>query len=437
LVIVAALAASALADDKPAEKTPPKRAMPVYDGRAEEGTRAIDVLHTAGRVVLFPAWVVVNYGIRWPLGKFITWAENSHGLRHVVNVWFLGPPTPTMSIFPIVLYDFGFQPSVGVRMLWEDGFATPGSRFSFKLGVGGTDWYRADVGTRIALPQHLKLWADVSVRHRPDQLYYGPGSNSPAEAKARFADTRGAATLAFGWTSLNVFVQSAATAATESRYGGNSSISDRVADGLIPRLPTGYNELLLSHRGGIRLALDTRSHKRIESGARLDATIERVTTSRYTTWTHYDIKAGGALKLDKVGERLLDIRARLQLIESDHIDDVPFTELAAIGGAGDLRGFANGRARGASAMSVMVDYQWPLAAWLDATLYLGSGNVFGENLGGFDLQHMRGSLGLGLGLAGLSDDRQIELWSALGFEPLGGGVDPSNFRLVLAYAYDY
>ncbi|CAN5787622.1 hypothetical protein BH11MYX2_BH11MYX2_02110 [soil metagenome] len=436
IAVVAALFASiAHADDKP--KLTPKRPVPVYDGRAEEGTSGFDVLHTAGRVVLFPAYIAVNYGIRWPIGKLITWVEGSHGVKHFVNAWFLGPPSKKPQFLPIAFYDFGFQSSLGVRMLWENGFATPGSKFSLKLGFGGRDFYRADVAVRLALPYRLRAWGEFSIRHRDDQQFYGIGPRSPDAAAARYADTRGSVMFAFGWNQLNAFVQSAATAATTSHFNDDPSIEDQVAAGRIDRLPAGYNELLISQRAGVRIALDSRSSKQIESGGRLDATIERVHNTDYGNWTHYDIRAGGALKLDKVGEHLLDIRARIELIEAAHLDQVPFMELASIGGTANLRGFAHGRGRDASSVELMVDYQWPLAAWLDATLYAAAGNVFGENLGGFYAGQLRGSLGLGLGLAGLTAERQIELWSALGFEPFDQGIDISNFRLVLGYSYDY
>ncbi|HEY4055005.1 MAG TPA: hypothetical protein VGM39_00305 [Kofleriaceae bacterium] len=435
IATVAALCAATAHADAP--KTPPKRASPIYDGRPAERTSGADVLHTAGRVVLFPAWLVVNYGIRWPFGKLVTWAEGSHGVRHFVNTWFLGPPSKDPQFFPIAFYDFGFQSSLGVRMLWENGFATKGSKFSLKLGFGGRDFYRGDVNVRLALAHGLRLWGEFSIRHRDDQEFFGIGSRTPASARARYADTHGSVLFAFGWNQLNAFFQSAANAATVSHFNGNASIEDQVAAGKIDRLPTGYDELLISQRAGVRIALDSRSSKVAESGGRFDAKIERVHNTNYGDWTHYDIRAGGALKLDKVGEHLLDIHARLELIEAAHIDQVPFMELAGVGGTADLRGFGHGRGRDASSVELMVDYQWPLAAWLDATLYAATGNVFGENLGGFYAGKLRGSLGLGLALAGITQERQIELWSALGFEPFDQGIDVSNFRLVLGYSYDY
>jgi hypothetical protein len=50
---------------------------------------------------------------------------------------------------------------------------------------------------------------------------------------------------------------------------------------------------------------------------------------------------------------------------------------------------------------------------------------------------LRGSYGMGLAIAGLSPDRQLELWAAVGSEPFDEGGSISSFRLVLGYSHDY
>ena len=74
-----------------------------------------DVARTALRVVLFPVRIVVDYGVRWPIGKLVTAAEHSRGVRGVISALFLGPPAPAPRVYPIAFYDFGFQSSIGVR----------------------------------------------------------------------------------------------------------------------------------------------------------------------------------------------------------------------------------------------------------------------------------------------------------------------------------
>lgn len=442
LIVVLLCASTALAD-------PPKRAVPDYDGREEAPTTFGDVVRTTGKVVLFPVRIVVDYGIRWPIGKLIQAAEHSRGVRSVIRYLFLLPPAPTMSIFPIAFYDFGFQSSVGLRFLWTWGFLTPGSKFSLKLASGGRDWWRADGQVIVAAPTrwHTRFRAGIEsqLRRRPDQQYFGIGSRTEHAARARYIQGRFGVTAFAGWPELSFVVGAVSSFTGESHFNDNLSIDDQVAAGRMAP-PAGYRDLVVTERYGLQIALDTRGTKdspqrdRFSSGARLDALVEHVHDMETGDWLHLDATAGGALRLDRVGEHKLDLRMRVEIVEptaSTNEDEIPFQELASFGGARDLRGFAAGRGRDLSAAAVMLDYQWPLAAWLDATFYLGAGNVFGRGLSGFSVGKLRGSYGAGLALAGLSDERQLELWAAYGSEPFDEGGKVSSFRLVLGYSHDY
>jgi outer membrane protein assembly factor BamA len=385
--------------------------------------------------------VVVDYGVRWPIGYLVRTVEHSRSARAAFRYVFLQPPAPTMSIFPIAFYDFGFQSSIGVRMVWGNGFLTPGSKVSIKLGTGGRDWWRADMGVSVAAPYGLRVGADFGIRNRPDQQFFGLGSRTPQRALARYSHSRAAVSVNAGWPQLHAFVASVASAASTSHFSDDPSIEDRVASGRIAELPPGYRQILATRRAGVRLALDSRWNRPADappaSGVRLDAMLERVRDGEIGSWTHVDATIGAALVLDPVGEYKLDLRARVELIESERDVAVPFLELAGVGGSRDLRGFASGRGRDRSAAALTLDYQWPLAAWLDATAYVGVGNVFGERLSGFHAGALRASFGLGLGLAGLDDDRQIELWAATGTPPLDEDFEATSFRLVLGYSHDY
>jgi hypothetical protein len=429
---------------------PARRAVPDYDGRDDAPTTTSDVARAVVRVVLFPIRIVVDYGIRWPFGKAITAAEHSRGVRSAIRYLFLLPPTPTPSVFPIAFYDFGFQSSLGLRFLWTRGFLTRGSKFSLKLGSGGADWWRADTNLRVVAPAAMRGFyagIDAGLRRRPDQQFFGLGSRTPQSAAARYMQARTAVTGSVGWPQLAVVAGWTATFAGESHFNGGLSIDDQVAAGQIGGEPAGYREVVVSQRLGARLALDTRGTRpdtqerdRTSSGARIDAVFEHVRDREIGEWLHLDATLGGALRLDTVREHKLDLRMRVELVEptaTTAAGDIPFVELASIGGSRDLRGFASGRGRDLSAAAFMLDYQWPLAAWLDATLYLAAGNVFGRNLSGFSAGALRGSAGMGLALAGLSADRQLEAWAAVGTEPFDEGGGVNSFRLVLGYSHDY
>jgi hypothetical protein len=453
-IVVLALLVATTAAAQPAQPAQPARpahrAVPDYDGRGDAPTTTGDVVRAVVRVVLFPIRIVVDYGIRWPIGKAISAAEQSRGVRAAIRYLFLLPPTPTPSVFPIAFYDFGFQSSLGVRFLWTRGFLTRGSKFSLKLGSGGDDWWRADANLRVAAPAKLHGFhagIDAGVRRRPDQQFFGIGSRTRQSAAARYMQARSIVTGYVGWPELAAIATSSATFAGDSHFGGGLSIDDQIAAGEIATQPAGYRDVVVTQRLGARLALDSRGIRpdtqerdRTTSGGRIDAVFERVRDREIGEWLHLDATIGGALRLDSVREHKLDARMRVELVEPTAMtreNAIPFIDLASIGGSRDLRGFASGRGRDLSAAAFMLDYQWPIAAWLDATLYLAAGNVFGRNLSGFSAGALRGSAGMGLALAGLSADRQLEAWAAVGTEPFDEGGGVNSFRLVLGYSHDY
>jgi hypothetical protein len=170
----------------------------------------------------------------------------------------------------------------------------------------------------------------------------------------------------------------------------------------------------------------------------LDVGVDRVyNTTTEVAWTKLEFVLGGSVLLDPVAERKLDVRLGVELIEPDHdMDVIPFPELPTIAGGNWLRGLSPGRIYGESAAAFLLDYNWPLAAWLDAHANLGAGNVFDDQLDGFSLGRLRGSFGGSLTIAGLSE-RQIGASLHFGTEPFSEGFDVTNYRLILEYSGDY
>lgn len=446
LAAMALASAPAAAADEVATqpKRPEKRTIPDYDGRPPAPPTFVDGLLWVPRVVLFPVRIVVDYGVRWPLGALVRGAEHSRTLRKIIRFAFLAPKTPTPQIFPVVLYDFGFQPSAGIRLLWTDGFLTPGSRLSIKLGSGGFDLWRTDAAVRVGFgPGFAQLDAGAGQRH--DAVFYGIGSDTPAAALARYQDSRRNASLRAGAEAKGIGASVYASAGHHrfdpSNYGGDASIEEQVAAGRIAMLPAGYPDGYNTLRAGGSISLDTRARheRRQESGARFDASAERVwdADDRARAWTRLEAVLGAAVLFDPVGERKLDLRLRAQRVGGGMRADIPFLELATTGGGRDLRGFSSGRLYGDSALALTADYEWPIAAWLDAHAHAGVGNVFGPNFGGVAAGELRGSVGFGVSIAGLSAEREVRLSTAFGTEPFERGLDFSSFRLVLGFVYDY
>jgi len=420
---------------------PPHRALPDYDGRPPAPASTLDGVRSAARAVLFPLRVAVDYVVRRPLGVVIRWAEHSRFVRARFKSRFRGTPSRTMSIFPIAFYDFGFQTSVGFRMLWSNGFATPGSKFSLKVTTAGQHWGRGDGSILVAVPgpfHGVRVGVDGTVNWRPDQQFFGLGPRSSQSGRARFLDARFGVSANLGWKTLALVLGTLSTYTGPSGYEPGFSMEEQVAAGNLPGPPAGYGDLAVTKRVGLRFALDSRDEdEHVNSGARLDGLVERVADDDVGRWTHLNATLGGALVLDRVGEHLLNVRVRLEMIDAPTGLQVPFLELSSIGGNRDLRGFGGGRGRDVSAAALALNYQWPLGAWLDATLYLATGNVFGRRLSGLTAGNLRGSAGVGVSLAGLSDERQVELAVAFGTDPFAEGGKISSYRLSLGYSYGY
>lgn len=439
VVLAIAIAAPLAHADDP----PPRREVPDYDGREPPPTTPAEVLWWVPRVVLFPVRLVVDYGVRRPFGFVVRKAEHSKGFRRFLREFFREVENANPLIFPVALVDFGFQPSVGARVIWRRGYLVPKSDVTVRVGTGGLDWWRADAGIKTKVDA-LRVTAQAGANDRPDYVFYGIGRDTPTEAKARYAARKlfargsigghvqgiGDALLTFGVSDNEL---------SSSTYDGDPSIEEQIAAGRIAALPVGYEDDYRTARAGTRITLDTRfDGKRARSGARFDGAVERVFhLTEETSWTRVELMLGAGLLLDSVAERKLDVRFGVEFVEpSTDATLIPFPELATISGAPWLRGLPQGRLYGASAAAFLVDYHWPLAAWLDAHAHLGAGNVFEPWLGGFALRHLRGSFGGALSIAGLSE-RQIGVSLHFGTEPLGNGVDVTSSRLVLEYSGDY
>jgi hypothetical protein len=437
LAITAALASLAAAD------APAQRAVPDYEGRESAPTTAGDALLWIPRVVLFPVRIVVDYGVRRPFGWVVRKSEHSKGFRRALRYVFRHVENANPLIFPVALVDFGFQPSVGLRVLWRRGYLVPKSDVTLRAGTGGLDWWRADVGIKSKLGP-VRTTATIGANDRPDYVFYGIGPDTPPDARARYA-----ARKLFARGSVGGHVQGVGdglftfgigdTELSTSTFNGNASIEEQVAAGRIAAIPPGYDEGFRTARIGGRITLDTRVDGRRErSGARFDGALERVVDiDDDTAWTRLELMVGGGLLLDPVAERKLDMRLGVELVEPDHDTMmIPFVELATISGAPWLRGLPPGRVYGDSAAAFIIEYQWPIAAWLDAHAHVGAGNVFDDHLSGFSLSRLRGSFGGALTIAGLSE-RQVGVSLAFGTEPLGGGFDVTSSRLILEYSSDY
>jgi hypothetical protein len=109
---------------------------------------------------------------------------------------------------------------------------------------------------------------------------------------------------------------------------------------------------------------------------------------------------------------------------------VPFTELVALGGPGMMPGFRMGRLYGESAAVATLRYSWPIWVWLNGSIQVAAGNVYGEHLAGFSAERSRLSSAIGIESAG-SRDSIFQALFGFGTETFESGGKIDSIRLVV------
>ena len=140
-----------------------------------------------------------------------------------------------------------------------------------------------------------------------------------------------------------------------------------------------------------------------------------------TRWLDWGGAAAGFVDFSGRGHQLgTEVVARL--VEKQGSNEMPFTELVALGGRQLMRGFLPGRLRGDSALVWSLYYQQPIAGLLEAQLFLDLGNVFPGRLRELDYTNLYGDYGLRLGTT-FSREASIALLAGFGTTR----VDASDF----------
>jgi len=146
-------------------------------------------------------------------------------------------------------------------------------------------------------------------------------------------------------------------------------------------------------------------------------------------WLRASATLSGSLEIGKP-HRVASLILHAAMAEPLEGDDVPFTELASLGGSGSLPGFLAGRVIGRSAVAATLQYEWPIWAYMTGVFQVGSGEAFGNHFEGLELGRMRGSVGMGIRSVGVGDHR-FELLVALGTRPFDDGASIDSVRFVI------
>lgn len=415
----------------------PKRKLPNYDNRGGAPPSPARQALWFPRVLLAPAYFVVEYGVRRPLGAAVTAAEKAKLPQAFYNFLMVGPTN--VGVVPFFLVDFGFEPSVGLYAYWDDaGF--PGHQLRLRGSTWGPHWLSGTATERFHPAPNLELMLTATATRRPDYTFYGLGPEARENARVRYGansvDTYAQSRYAFASRSFfEVAAGYRGVRFKDSDYE-DAHLVDAVRDGTLPE-PAGFAE---GYRAGVaraRVALDSRGRSRSNTGLRFELAGEagasphaaRSERGPAAGWQRYRGTLGAFFGSTR-GGRLVSLDVSAQLSEPLGSRYIPFTELPALGGSVFLSGFRSGRLRDRSSFAVMARYSWPVWMWLRGSLQGGVGNVFGERFSGFDAALFRGSIAMGFE-GYTSQDSVLEALVGFGTETFRSGADLNTARIII------
>lgn len=410
-----------------------RRAVPDYDGLPDPGPTPEEVAIWIPRILLSPLHLVSEFLLRRPLGAFLTWAEREN--LHTILVNFFTWEERRAGLVPVAFFDFGLMPSFGLYFFWND-LGAPGHQLRIRVGFGGVDWLRATIRDRILLSPSVELSFRAEGWRWPDRVYQGVGAER-ASTRARFRqdELTGRVELAVRpWrrSSLNLGVGVGAYRFDANGYDVNHtdrSLAGAMADGQFAALPEGFDGYV-AYRQRIRATLDSREEPPAPGhGVRVDVFAEQGLDLLAPLGRRW-IRWGGTLSgyLDAGSERVFSLHVRTLFVDPLGPSAVPFPELVHLGTEIlELPGFFRGSLVDRSAVVATLRYRWPVWVWLDATLFVGTGNTFGEHLVDFRADRLRLSWGFGLQSTG-DRDSAFRVTLAFGTRTLEGGADVESVR---------
>jgi hypothetical protein len=433
----------ARADAPPGDGQQPSEPRPVpnYSGRGPDPTTACDVILWVPRVILSPLYFVTEYVLRKPLGVVTTAAERADLPRKVYD-WFTFGPEHKIGWAPVGMYEFDFNPSVGVYFFWRDaGFKGHDLHAHFEFWPD--DFWGGNVTNHFQFDDQHEAQLRVEADTRPDRVFYGLGPTTLQSNQSRYTESRLDAGGWYGWRFWRASVlQPGAGYRTERAgpggYRGNPSVQTEAATGAFP-LPPGWEQAYSIIYVNMLAALDTRLGKHPNgSGVRLEADAEQGTSvleNPVGAWVRYGGSLGGFLDVNGYG-RVLSLSVTTLFADPIGSQPIPFTELVSLGGDGPMRGYYRGRMIGRSAAATTLRYLWPVAPWLEGTLQAALGNVFGDHLEGYKTNLLRfsGSLGLSTREMGMYPMEAIIGFGSETFQQ-GGTID--SFRLTVSVNHGF
>jgi len=425
--------------DAPLADGTSQRTPPDYRGQPPPPTTTGEVLIWGPRVILFPAFLVTNYVIRAPVGGLATVAEKDNWGNSVFNFFAFGPDHK-YGIFPVFLLNFGFRPSVGAHFFWDDAFAA-GNNLTTDVAYGGSNWISVGLGDRYHFSKHSSLAVEAHWDRRPDNLFYGIGSEVTDDFRSRWGSDHVEGSVTYTQDVHRILrVEAKArlyrTIFRDYECCNDPTIQQRVDAGQYPA-PPGYGENTTAAELGVKAVLDTRPPIGNRSGFRVGAAAAPgvdVTRGFDRSWIHYGGAIEGSWDVTRSG-RVLSLGVITMFADPLGSQPVPFYELVTAGGAEPFTGFLKGRLRDRSAIGAELSWRWPVFAYLDGIAAVGVGNVFDQHLSNFRFDRLRFNAELGIRTAAQFGASNFQFIVGIGSDPFDQGFRISSFSLAFGVTY--
>lgn len=412
-----------------------KRAVPDYDGLGVKPTTFGDVALWVPRVLVSPFYLTSEYLIRRPLGGLIMGVERDHLAQKAILLFTFGGKEK-IGIVPTFFVDFGVLPSVGLYFFADDVF-TPYNDIRVHAGTWGPDWINIGVADRYHVSKDATAAIRASWARRSDNPFFGMGPDSKQENESRYASTIFDVGPEYDMKLLpGVFLHTAA-GVRDAGFGegaccGDPSLQTRIKNNELVAPPRLYDGYTIGYSRA-EITLDTRDPRpKPQSGLRLAVNGQPafdVSKRPGNSWLRYSA-TGGAF-WDVTGKaRVISLSASALFVDpmTGAGDSIPFNEQISLGGTSFMRGFLAGRLIDRSAVVATLAYEWPIWVFLDGTMQVSAGNVFGAGLHDYDSKKLRLSSGLGI-RTNNSPDHQFEVITGFGTDTFENGAKITSFRV--------
>jgi len=422
-----------------------KPPVPDYDGLPKRG----DGAWWFPRVLLFPFYLVTEYGVRAPVGALVRTAEKHNWAGALYDLF--TSDDGKIGLFPSAFFDFGTRPSVGLFFFWND-FVAPKNDLRFHFGTWGPTWINVTATDRYTFAPKKSVSLRTAFSRRRDLYFNGLGPESSPEAESRYEANRlevGGMFESDGWR-LSALRLGAGVRRVDYGSGGccnDPTLLDRVSAGAFP-LPPHYGDPYTSFYERTQIVLDSRRPMpHPGTGFRVELYGEPAFHPRPRepeSWLRYGASVGQTIDLNG-HQRNLSLTLSGDFADPVTGRDVPFNEQVTLGGgqtpAGSfvetkMRGFRFGRLVGRSAAVATLQYTWPIWFLLEGVIQVAAGNVFGPGLRDFepDLLRMSGVVGV---RTNQRRDAHFEILFGGGTETFREGLALESFRLAVGTTHGF